>query len=193
MSVIYVKGKDWNALRQKLYATGQDVYQAQDTVVAKTAATARPKAFDIEEQYVEHGKEQFKFYKKGTRKTKTIWNSKGKYWQSAGGRRLMQFNFENKASRYAKGARAGQLKPNVISRVSFYSLTANLWEKSTKPYSRKSPKFGSNGRTGVWQTGSVRMGKKYFLTKVYSVVESSIPEAVAKTEEKVFTREKGYE
>lgn len=194
MAIVYVKGNNWNALKEKLQATGQDVYKAQDSVVAKTAATARPKAFEVEREVgLRQGKVQEKYFKGGVKRTKTRWNATGGYWESQSGRRLMSFNFERSASRYAKGVHAGQLKPNVISRVALTSITANLWEYDTKPYSKKSPRFGSEGGSGIWKQGEIRRGRKYFMTKVYTVVEQTVPEAIAKTERQIFTKEKGYE
>lgn len=202
MGVIYVKGHGWNELRQKLYDTGHDVFHAQDTVVAKVGATARPKAFEIEDQILEnkHGTLHRKtgINKKGEHFDKTyrsIWNAKGKYWQSQakGHQKLMQFNYENTAAKYKRGPNAGRLKPGALSEVSFFSRVANLWEYDTKPYSRRSPFFGARGSTGIWKTGQIRKGRKYFMSRIYPVVDHSIPEAIKKTEEKIFTREKGYE
>ena len=204
-TVIYIKGKNWDDLRSKFYEAYKDVHHAQDTVVAKTAATARPKAFEIENEALSnrHGTEHYKtgITKKGEpfkKKYKSVWDSKGKYWISEADRRqkMMQFSFENSASRYMKHPSSSKYRPYIPgakSEVAFFSRVANLWENDTKPYSKRSPYFGANGKTGIWKKGQVRKGKKYFMTKVFDVIDESISSAIKKTEEKVFTREKGYE
>lgn len=194
MSIVYIKGSDWDVLLRKLQEFNKDVGKAQDTVVAKTAATARPKAFDIEEKYLEHGKAQTKYLRSGKRKTKSRWNAKGKYWETAHGRRLIQFSFENTAAKFRKGSKIGQFKPNAISRAYLTSLTANLWEKPTKPYKAQSPYFRREGMRKAfrWDPGRIRPGMNYFLTEVVGAVEGSIKEAVAKTEKDIFEG-KGYE
>lgn len=204
-SIIYVKGKNWDDLRSKFYQAYKDVHHAQDTVVAKTAATARPKAFDIENEILSnrHGTEHLKtgITKKGAKfrkEYKSVWDAKGKYWVSGTNKKqkLMQFSFENSASRYIKHPSSSKYRPYIpgaLSEVGFFSRVANLWENDTKPYSHKSPYFGAGGSTGIWKTGQIRKGKKYFMTRVYKVVDESISSAIKKTEEKVFTREKGYE
>lgn len=202
-SIIYVKGKNWDDLRSKFYQAYKDVHHAQDTVVAKTAATARPKAFDIENEILSnrHGTEQQKtgITKKGVKfnkKYKSVWNAQGKYWESEKKQKLMQFSFENSSSRYIKHPSSSKRRPYIpgaLSEVGFFSRVANLWENDTKPYSNRSPYFGARGSTGIWKSGLSRKGKKYFMTRVYKVVDESISSAIKKTEEKVFTREKGYE
>lgn len=186
MGKVYVKGKEWQALREKLQAVGRDVYVAQDTVVAKTAATARPIISSLEEGMFNFGQSQTK-YRNGKKVTsKTKWNAKGGYWESSDKRRLIQFSFENTSSKYAKGKMRSS--KNVISEAYLYSLTANLWDKDTKPYSMNSPSFWSSNKKGtaIWKKGEIRKGKNYFGTRAFGIVSRSVSKAIEKTEKQVF-------
>lgn len=89
----------------------------------------------------------------------------------ASGYRMASFSWENVRKRYSVEA-------------AYTNQLANLWANPTKPYTRISPYVGQWGtKRKRWKIGQSRPSK-YDWSMTYSILQSSIPNAIKKTESK---------
>lgn len=161
---------------------GGSIGKVADEVAATVAAKGRTAATKEEEQLFHFGRRNIKSYKGQQVTSSSVYSSTlGGYKAVSNGARLMSFSFENIANK-----NKGIMK---YARVKFTSRMANLFENDTKAYTHNSPffKMGDGGFTFVPE-GVRRTGKKFFYSRIFSAVQSSVPRAIESADKHLMER-----
>ena len=177
--VVYLKGADIEALKEKLHVAEEYSAALADSVTSSVAAEGRKKGTVVEERLFHFGERQSRW--KGGRMETGRFTKKdaslGGYVSSRGDR-MIWFSFETVAAR-----KGGKLKKNALSSVALRSRMANLYENPASYSLSGSPLFRrGEGRYGRWPAGGTRPGRRYFSTDFERAVSSAVPEGIKTAE-----------
>lgn len=176
-NIIFIKNQDFEKLRQDLLGLSGVTSKSVGDVVARTAFYGREKMVALEEKHFSFGHQNY-VRKNGVNVLHTTKFSK-QGWKAKNGRRLINYSFETAHALRSKASFSRSVKKAYVS-----SLMMNLFEQ-TATWRKNSPFFGSdNFRFHRLPKGYVRKGYNLYDSET-KCVESAIPVAIKRTEEKI--------
>ena len=185
---IHIDVSGWKTLAERIEKAGRTASRMADSVAATTAAMGRRAYTDVlEDEFPSMGRRTYTKSNIGREKRGTFYDMELGGYRSRtkttkhGNFRESSFSFETVAAHRSAGAFSRSL-----SSVRLTSLTANLWEQTTKPYTKHSPFWRYSGdRNSNWlNIEDRRFGKNFFQSKARQKVENAVSAAIARTEAK---------
>lgn len=185
---IHIDVSGWKTLAERIEKAGRTASRMADSVAATTAAMGRRAYTDVLEREFPHmGRRTYTKSNIGREKRGTFYDPDLGGYRSRtrttkhGNLRESSFSFETVAAHRSAGAFSRSL-----SSVRLTSLTANLWEQTTKAYTKHSPFWRYSGdRNSNWiNIGEQRIGKDFFRSEAQQKVKNVVSAAIARTEAK---------
>ena len=175
---IHIDVSGWKTLAERI----------EKAVAATTAAMGRRAYTDVlENEFPSMGRVPYTKSNKGRRIRGSFYDFDLGGYRSLtkttkhGNLRESSFSFETVAAHRSAGAFRRSL-----SSVRLTSLTANLWEQTTKLYTAHSPfwRYYGDRNSGWINSGEQRIGKQFFRSDAQQKVKNVVSAAIARTEAK---------
>ena len=171
--LVYMNGKDFPSFYRMIEKMKNVTAATADTTLAFIGSEGRREVGEEEKRLFDFGKTQYKWKEKEGQYVKqqfSTFNPTHGWYKARDGRRMIGFSYENTASYQGKTAKK-LLRSG--SKGYIYSLIANLWNNTTKPYTKASPAFNEKG--SYWRKG-IRRHARVGLTA--SVVQQGMAKAM---------------
>ena len=185
---IHIDVSGWKTLAERIEKAGRTASRMADSVAATTAAMGRRAYTDVlENEFPSMGRVPYTKSNKGRRIRGSFYDFDLGGYRSLtkttkhGNLRESSFSFETVAAHRSAGAFRRSL-----SSVRLTSLTANLWEQTTKLYTAHSPfwRYYGDRNSGWINSGEQRIGKQFFRSDAQQKVKNVVSAAIARTEAK---------